>query len=304
MVDTTALRPGATAAGEVQLTNRSAPATFTLAFEGVAPGLLVDVLGLKVQEVGGQARVLYDGPLKAGTPLALGRFSANAGVRLRLTFAWPAGGRTSAPGTNGAGRAPLERNDMSGAEQPRQPSRAGGWVVNVLLAAAVLLCALIVIPAVLGFHRYVIDGGSMEPAIPYGSMAYAREVPVEELVVGDVITFQPPPEFPVEQPVTHRIVEIEETPSGRTFRTQGDANAAPDPWTMTLDSPTQPRVEFHLAYVGYIYIALSIWWVRFLLITVPAVAVAVWIVVVLWREAGREVDHEKARLAAGGTSGR
>ena len=139
---------------------------------------------------------------------------------------------------------------MSGAEQPRKPSRAGGWVVNVLLAAAVLLCALIVIPAVLGFHRYVIDGGSMEPAIPYGSMAYAREVPVEELVVGDVITFQPPPEFPVEQPVTHRIVEIEETPSGRTFRTQGDANAAPDPWTMTLDSPTQPRVEFHLAYVG------------------------------------------------------
>ena len=72
---------------------------------------------------------------------------------------------------------------------------------------------------------------------------------------------------------------------------------------MTLDSPTQPRVEFHLAYVGYIYIALSIWWVRFLLITVPALAVAVWIVVVLWREAGREVDQEKARLAAGGTGG-
>ena len=93
MVDTTALRPGATAAGEVQLTNRSAPATFTLAFEGVAPGLLVDVLGLKVQEVGGQARVLYDGPLAAVTPLALGRFSANAGVRLRLTFAWPAGSK-------------------------------------------------------------------------------------------------------------------------------------------------------------------------------------------------------------------
>jgi hypothetical protein len=93
VVDTTALRPGATAAGEVQLTNRSAPAAFTLVFEGVAPGPLVDVLGLEVQEVGGQARVLYDGPLKSVTPLALGRFAANAGVRLRLTFAWPAGSK-------------------------------------------------------------------------------------------------------------------------------------------------------------------------------------------------------------------
>ena len=93
VVDTTALRPGATAAGEVQLTNRSVPATFTLAFEGVAPGPLVNVLGLKVQEVGGQARVFYDGPLASVTPLALGRFSANAGVRLRLTFAWPAGSK-------------------------------------------------------------------------------------------------------------------------------------------------------------------------------------------------------------------
>jgi signal peptidase len=192
---------------------------------------------------------------------------------------------------------------VSGDDGQRKPSRAGGWVVNVLLAAAVGLCALIIIPALLGFHRYVIDGSSMEPAIPYGSMAYAREVPVEELVVGDVITFQPPPEYPVEKPVTHRIVEIEETPDGRTFRTQGDNNATPDPWTMTLDGPTQARVAFHLAYVGYIYIALSIWWVRFLLITVPAVALAVWIVAVLWREAGREVDEEKARLAAGGTSG-
>ena len=177
--------------------------------------------------------------------------------------------------------------------------RAGSWLVNLLLVAAVALCALIVVPAVLGYHRYVIDGHSMDPAIPYGSVAYEKDVPVSQLEVGDVITFKPPEAYAFKQPVTHRIIEIKTTETGeRAFRTKGDNNADADPWTVTLDQPEQPRVAFHLPYVGYIYIALSIWWVRILLIALPALAVAVWIGVLLWKEAGRDVEREKERLAA------
>ena len=66
-----------------------------------------------------------------------------------------------------------------------------------------------------------------------------------------------------------------------------------DPWTMTLDQDTQARVKYHLPYVGYVYIAQNVWWVRVLVIIVPALAAAVWIGVILWREAGEEVEREK-----------
>ena len=58
----------------------------------------------------------------------------------------------------------------------------------------------------------MIVSGSMEPAIPTGSVVYDEVVPVEDLEVGDVITFVPPPEYGIAEPVTHRIVEIGRTP--------------------------------------------------------------------------------------------
>lgn len=170
------------------------------------------------------------------------------------------------------------------------------WLVNILLGVSVLMFALIVIPAALGYHRYVIDGQSMEPTIPYGSVVYNQTVPVDDLAVGDVITFTPPPEYNVSQPVTHRIISIEKNDAGqRVYHTQGDNNSSPDPWAFTLDQSTQSRVSFHIPYIGYVYIALSVWWVRFLAIVLPAIAAAVWLAIALWREAGREVDEEKRR---------
>jgi signal peptidase I len=175
--------------------------------------------------------------------------------------------------------------------------RLGSWVVNALLAIGVVLTLLIVLPTILGYQRYVVDGHSMETAIPFASMAYEEKVNVADLAVGDVITFKPPPQYNVQNLVTHRIYSISTLDDGRrAFQTKGDNNDAPDPWTMTLDSSVQPRVAFHLPYVGYIYIALSHWWVRFALIVLPLLACAIWIIVILWREAGREAAEAKQGL--------
>ena len=174
--------------------------------------------------------------------------------------------------------------------------RWAGWAVNVLLGLAIVLFLAAMIPWLLGLDRYVIDGHSMEPTIPYGSVVYDEAVPTSSLAVGDVITFEPPPEFAVDQLVTHRIYEIGKTDTGiRTYRTKGDNNDDVDPWTMTLDQDTQARVKYHIPYVGYVYIALDVWWVRVLVIIVPALAAAVWIGVILWREAGEEVEREKQK---------
>src|SRR4051812_30326444 len=96
------------------------------------------------------------------------------------------------------------------------------------------------VPTLLGYERYVITGDSMGAAIPRGSIAYARAVPVENLRAGDVITYTPPG---ARRKVTHRIVWTGRGADGvRAFQTRGDANSARDPWRFELSGGTQARV--------------------------------------------------------------
>ena len=180
---------------------------------------------------------------------------------------------------------------------------------TVGLVLVVGLALLMLLPTLLGFHRYVIVSGSMEPAIPTGSVVYDKDIPVEDLAVGDVITFVPPPEYGLTTPVTHRIVEITDAPkdqkekaaAGRMFRTKGDANETPDPWLMVLKQPTQDKVEHHLPYLGYVYMWLSKRWVQIVIIGLPALLITIVLGRALWREAGRAVVEER-RKVAGATS--
>jgi signal peptidase len=177
----------------------------------------------------------------------------------------------------------------------RRVSSVLSWVV---LAAALLIAGILVLPTLLGMQRYVIVSGSMVPTISVGSVVYDEVVPVEDLEVGDIITFVPPPEYGVDDPVTHRIVKIGTGDNGETtFRTQGDANAAPDQWTMVLDGPEQARMVRSIPYVGYVYIALSHGWVQLLLIGLPAIAIAIYLGIALWRTAGAAVREEREQVA-------
>ena len=182
-----------------------------------------------------------------------------------------------------------------------------GRALSTLIAVAVILAAgLMLIPTLLGYQRYAIVSGSMEPTIPTGSVVYTKPVPVSELAVGDVITFVPPSEYEFTQPVTHRIVEITPAAQGTEvagkpvpegtpqIKTKGDANEAVDPWTMVPDQDQTARVEHHIPYLGYIYMALSNRWVQLLVIGLPAAVIAVLVCVALWKEAGAAVTREQA----------
>lgn len=106
-----------------------------------------------------------------------------------------------------------------------------------------------------------------------GSLAFAESVPVEELAVGDVITYLPPPDSGISELVTHRIIEIEATDDGSVFRTQGDANESVDPWLFQLDDPTQARVEATVPGLGWVFIALADREMRMLIIGAPAAVI-------------------------------
>jgi signal peptidase I len=154
------------------------------------------------------------------------------------------------------------------------------------------------VPALLGYQRYVITGDSMAGTYDRGSIVYAEEVPVSELEVGNVITYVPPPRAGTKGRITHRIVSIDRRDGKRVFRTKGDANASRDPWRFTLRSPTQARAAFDVSYAGYAFAALGIREVRMTLIGLPALLIAAVLLVRLWRQAGEEASRRTAAEGA------
>jgi signal peptidase len=175
----------------------------------------------------------------------------------------------------------------------------------VALVAALVLAGLMVVPTLLGYERYVIVSGSMAPTIPVGAVIYDEVVPVGDIQTGDIITFVPPPEYDIHDPVTHRVVQItvagdnSSHPGARLFQTKGDANEDVDAWQMVLDGPDQARYVHHIPYVGYVYMALQVRWVQALVIVIPAIALVVYILVTLWRASGDGVREEREKRARG-----
>lgn len=160
------------------------------------------------------------------------------------------------------------------------------------IAAVVItgIAALMLVPGVLGLDRYVITGGSMSGTFERGALVFEQQVPVDELRVGDVITYLPPENPGVTELVTHRIVSIAEPVQAggpRVLKTQGDANDSADPWDFTLAGSVQPRVEGWIPDVGWVFIALTDPIVRMLAIGVPAAAIALLFLRDLLRETRR-----------------
>jgi signal peptidase len=105
-----------------------------------------------------------------------------------------------------------------------------------------------------------------------------------------VITYQPPPGAGPKGLVTHRIVKIgHDKKTGEAFyRTKGDANPAKDPWTFVLSDKKQARVVASVPKAGFVLAALAERQVRMLLVGFPALLIAVFAMVGLWRDTGRE----------------
>lgn len=150
--------------------------------------------------------------------------------------------------------------------------RALRTLVNVACALVSVGALVFILPAAFGLERYVISGGSMTGAISRGSVVFEEVVPVADLRIGDVITYQPPADSGVDTLVTHRIASID----GAVLRTKGDANPDVDPWTFELAGTTQPRVVQHLPYLGYAVLALQDRALRIALVGVPAALITLW----------------------------
>jgi signal peptidase len=118
--------------------------------------------------------------------------------------------------------------------------------VTVLVAAGLLATIAYGLAPAFGYKVWMIDGGSMEPTIPKGSLVVSRHADPDELRDGDIITFKPP-EATVS--VTHRIIGITDTEGHLAFTTQGDANANPDPLDVDLAAGAN-RLQWSVPHIG------------------------------------------------------
>ncbi len=103
-------------------------------------------------------------------------------------------------------------------------SRCLGILSTILLLSLVLLCLPLTVPRLLGYQVYSVISGSMEPAIPTGSLVYIRETLPEELKEGEVIAFYGARDSA--SIITHRVVE-NRVVMGELI-TKGDANQTND----------------------------------------------------------------------------
>ena len=127
-------------------------------------------------------------------------------------------------------------------------AKAIGEAVGTLIAViAILLVGFMVVGPRFGWETHIVLSGSMEPVLNTGGLIVTKPERVENLAVGDIITFQSG-----KQTVTHRIVDIVEKDGKRWFQTKGDANESPDPNLVSTNTGLMRKVVLHVPYVGFI----------------------------------------------------
>ena len=124
-----------------------------------------------------------------------------------------------------------------------------------------LALALIVAAVIVGFLSIrgampfmAIFGTSMEPEFEPGDLILIEEVSPSDIKVGDVIVYTVPPmvreayNYPVV--VAHRVVRVDATERGVTFRTQGDNASGEDPFMVRAED-LKGQVSNQIPYLGF-----------------------------------------------------
>ena len=152
---------------------------------------------------------------------------------------------------------------------------------------AVLFVAVLVVPWATGGRSFTVMSGSMEPTIATGDVVVDRGVTARDARVGDIVTFPDPGDS--SRLLTHRIRSIAPGPRGTlAITTQGDANNAPERWTVPPDGRLG-RVLVRVPHAGRALAFSRTPAGRMALFSVPLTVLLVWLLTAIWRRpAARE----------------
>lgn len=104
-------------------------------------------------------------------------------------------------------------------------------LLNLAAVGGALCIVLVILAVVFDISLILFRTGSMDPAIPQGSLAVVQEIPASDIEVGDVATVDRDGALPI----THRVTSTQKMPDGTWQITmKGDANDTPDPQPYTV----------------------------------------------------------------------
>lgn len=163
-------------------------------------------------------------------------------------------------------------------------------ITNILTYAFYAAVAFIVLalfssalPIPGGIKTFVVQSGSMEPAIGTGSVVVVK--PFETYAKGDVITFGP--RSKTKPPTTHRIIEVKEDGN---FVTKGDANTDEDIRAVSRYEVIG-KVLFSVPLLGYAVATAQKPWGFMVIVVIPAVLIIWEEAHKIWREIKKKKDY-------------
>ena len=115
-------------------------------------------------------------------------------------------------------------------------------VTDILLVIVLVIAAVLYIPRL---KTYKVLSGSMEPEYHVGSVVYVEKSSIDDIEVGDVITFY----INDNTVVTHRVIDKDN--DTESFHTKGDANETEDGGSVAYDKVVG-KVVLNVPYLGYI----------------------------------------------------
>jgi signal peptidase len=133
------------------------------------------------------------------------------------------------------------------------------WVAVLVALAAITVFAIG--PRTGKYRTLTVLSGSMRPTFDPGDSIIVTPVPLDDIKVGDVITYH----IPVDdgRVVSHRIVSLKRTSeTNPVVITKGDANATHDPWRAQLQGSTAWVMQGRVPKAGYVLRTLRDTWLQ------------------------------------------
>lgn len=151
------------------------------------------------------------------------------------------------------------------------------FVLWMALGLGIGLIAIVTLPSVFGLKSLTVVSGSMEPTLGVGSVVIDEVISPLDARPGDIVTFKDPLR---PRQLTHRLQKVRVEGDTAYMTTLGDANDAPERWTVQTDGHIG-RVVAHLPKLGYVRAALGTRYARLGVIG-GVMALGVFLLVDMW----------------------
>jgi signal peptidase len=150
------------------------------------------------------------------------------------------------------------------------------WLGSLVLGIIVVSTGFVLVATHDGWRFDAVMSGSMEPILHVGGLTVIKPVNVQDITVGEIISFKLPGGTDT---ICHRVIAVNQIDGQTYFQTKGDANNAPDQ-NQVPAANVYGQVVYHLPLLGHLVTLKSIGTtpVRLLGKTLPAGALFVLII--------------------------